>query len=180
MGWSDGAATALLASISRPDIVRRLICVGGFFNANSVPPQDQDWIRSASAESFRKNQPKVVKRYEDATQDGPDHFPVVFEKTKKLAYRTRHQEGRARKDHCANVDNGWRSRRDHPRTYPGTVQIDQGRTVMHHSCDYAFLVIRKAKHRQQSHLRVLAAENKEISWTSGWTSCSREDSVTHE
>src|SRR3989442_9784154 len=145
MGWSDGAATALLALISRPDIVRRLICVGGFFNANSVPPQDQDWIRSASAESFRKNQPKVVKRYEDATQDGPDHFPVVFEKTKKLAYRTRHQEGRARKDHCANVDNGWRSRRGHPRTYPGTVHIVQGRTVMHQSWAQPVLVIQQTQ-----------------------------------
>jgi len=53
---------------------------------------------------------------------------------------------------------------------------------MRHSWDYAFPVIRKAKHREQSHLGVLAAEpeNKEISWTSGWKSCSREDSVTCE
>ena len=84
MGWSDGAAISLLVSISRPDLVKRLICVGGFFNTHSVPLQDQDWIRSATPESFRKSMPTLVKRYDDASPDGPDHFSVVFEKTKKL------------------------------------------------------------------------------------------------
>ena len=84
MGWSDGAITALLVSISRPDLVRRLVCVGGSFNTSSVPAPDQDWIRSATPESFRKNQPKMVKRYDQATPDGPAHFQIVFEKTKKL------------------------------------------------------------------------------------------------
>jgi len=84
MGWSDGAITALLVSISRPDLVKRLVCVGGSFNTSSVPAQDQDWIRSATPESFRKNQPKLVKRYDEANPDGPAHFQIVFEKTKKL------------------------------------------------------------------------------------------------
>ncbi len=84
MGWSDGAITALLVSISRPDLVKRLVCVGGGFNTSSVTAQDQDWIRSATPESFRKSQPKLVKRYDQATPDGPAHFQVVFEKTKKL------------------------------------------------------------------------------------------------
>jgi pimeloyl-ACP methyl ester carboxylesterase len=84
MGWSDGAAIALLVSISRPDLVKRLVCVGGFFNSNSVPLKDQEWIRSATPESFRKSMATLVKRYDEASPDGPDHFSVVFEKTKKL------------------------------------------------------------------------------------------------
>lgn len=84
MGWSDGAAIALLVSISRPDLVKRLVCVGGFFNSNSVPLQDQEWVRSATPESFRKSMGTLVKRYDEASPDGPDHFSVVFEKTKKL------------------------------------------------------------------------------------------------
>ena len=52
LGWSDGAITALLVSISRPDLAKRLVCVGGSFNTSSVPAQDQDWIRSATPESF--------------------------------------------------------------------------------------------------------------------------------
>jgi len=84
MGWSDGAAIALLVSISRPDLVNRLVSVGGFFNTNSVPLQDQDWIRSATPESFRESMPTLVKRYDDASPDSPAHFSIVFEKTKKL------------------------------------------------------------------------------------------------
>lgn len=84
LGWSDGAIIALLLSISRPDLVKRLVCVGGSLNPNSVPAADQDWIRSATPESFRKSQPNLAKRYDEATPDGPAHFPVVFEKTKKL------------------------------------------------------------------------------------------------
>jgi pimeloyl-ACP methyl ester carboxylesterase len=84
MGWSDGAAIALLVSIRRPDLVKRLISVGGFFNTNSASPQDQDWIRSATPESFKKSMPTLVKRYDDASPDGPAHFPIVFEKTRKL------------------------------------------------------------------------------------------------
>jgi pimeloyl-ACP methyl ester carboxylesterase len=71
MGWSDGAAIALLVSMSRPDLVKRLVCVGGFFNTNSVPLQDQEWIRSATPESFRKSMPTLVRRYDDASPDGP-------------------------------------------------------------------------------------------------------------
>jgi pimeloyl-ACP methyl ester carboxylesterase len=75
LGWSDGAAIALLVAIARPDLVRRVISVGGFFNANSVPQKDQDWIRSATPESFRRSMPTLVKRYDDASPDGPSHFP---------------------------------------------------------------------------------------------------------
>jgi len=84
MGWSDGAAIALLVSISRPDLVRHLVSVGGFFNTHSVPRQDQDWIRSATPESFRRSMPTLVKRYDESSPDGSAHFSIVFEKTKKL------------------------------------------------------------------------------------------------
>jgi pimeloyl-ACP methyl ester carboxylesterase len=84
LGWSDGAIIALLISISRPDLVKRLVSVGGMFNTSSVPSQDHDWIRKATPESFRKSQPMLVRRYDEASPDGPAHFPVVFEKTKRL------------------------------------------------------------------------------------------------
>jgi pimeloyl-ACP methyl ester carboxylesterase len=84
VGWSDGAITALLVAISRPDLVKRLVCVSGLFNANSQSPEDLNWIRSLTPESFRKNMPALVKRYDEISPDGPAHFPVVFEKTKRL------------------------------------------------------------------------------------------------
>ena len=54
VGWSDGAIIALLVAISRPDLVKRLICVSGSFDARSQPAQVLDWIRSATPESFKK------------------------------------------------------------------------------------------------------------------------------
>jgi pimeloyl-ACP methyl ester carboxylesterase len=84
LGWSDGAITALLVAISRPDLVKRLVCVSGLFNANSQSPEDLNWIRSLTPESFRRIMPGLVRRYDEISPDGPAHFPVVLEKTKRL------------------------------------------------------------------------------------------------
>jgi len=84
VGWSDGAITALLVAISRPDLVKRLVSVSGIFNTNAQSPEDLNWIRSLTPESFRKNMTALVRRYDEVSPDGPAHFPVVFEKTKRL------------------------------------------------------------------------------------------------
>src|SRR2546426_3740126 len=34
--------------------------------------------------SFRKSMAALVRRYDESSPDGPAHFPVVFEKTKRL------------------------------------------------------------------------------------------------
>jgi pimeloyl-ACP methyl ester carboxylesterase len=84
VGWSDGAITALLVAISRPDLVKRLVCVSGLFDTNAQSPGDLNWIRSLTPESFRKAASPLVKRYDEISPDGPSHFPVVVEKTKRL------------------------------------------------------------------------------------------------
>ena len=84
VGWSDGAIISLLVAISRPDLVKRLVCVSGLFDTNAQPPKDREWIASATPESFRKNQAALVKRYDDVAPDGPAHFPVVFRKTMRM------------------------------------------------------------------------------------------------
>src|SRR5712691_8818151 len=84
VGWSDGAIIALLVAISRPDLVKRLVCVSGLFDTNAQSPEDLNWIRSLTPESFRKNMAALVGRYDEVSPDGPSHFPVVVEKTKKL------------------------------------------------------------------------------------------------
>jgi pimeloyl-ACP methyl ester carboxylesterase len=84
VGWSDGAIIAILIAISRPDLVKRLVSVGGCFNASSLPVKDQKWLASATPESFRKAEPLVAKRYDEAGPDGPGHFRAVFEKTRRM------------------------------------------------------------------------------------------------
>src|SRR3989449_11578929 len=84
IGWSDGAIIALQVAISRPDLVKRLVSVSGLFNAKSQSPEDLKWIGSLTPESFRKLMPGLVRRYDEVSPDGPAHFPVVLEKTKRL------------------------------------------------------------------------------------------------
>ena len=84
VGWSDGAIISLLLAISRPDLVKRLVSVSGCFNTSSLTPKALNWIRSSTPESFRKDEAMLVRRYEEVAPDGPDHFPIVFEKTKRL------------------------------------------------------------------------------------------------
>ena len=78
IGWSDGAIIALLVAISRPDLVKSLVCVSGLFDTNAQSPED------LTPESFRKAASPLVKRYDQMSPDGPTHFPVVLEKTKRL------------------------------------------------------------------------------------------------
>ncbi len=84
VGWSDGGIVGLFVAISRPDLVKRFVCVSGSFNASSVTPKSLDWIRSSTSESFRKDEAILARQYEDVSPDGPAHFPVVFEKTKRM------------------------------------------------------------------------------------------------
>jgi pimeloyl-ACP methyl ester carboxylesterase len=84
VGWSDGAIIALQVAISRPDLIKRLVPVSGLFNAKSQSPQDLNWIRSLTPESFRESASQLVRRYDEISPDGPAHFPVVLEKTKWL------------------------------------------------------------------------------------------------
>jgi pimeloyl-ACP methyl ester carboxylesterase len=84
VGWSDGAVVAFLVAISRPDLVRRIVSIGGLFNTDSLVPQDIAWLKGATPESFRKVEPSLVARYERLSPDGPDHFPMVFKKTIRM------------------------------------------------------------------------------------------------
>jgi pimeloyl-ACP methyl ester carboxylesterase len=41
-------------------------------------------MQKATSEDFRKVDPVGVQQYEKLSPDGPRHFPIIFEKTKKL------------------------------------------------------------------------------------------------
>jgi len=84
VGWSDGAIIALLVAISRPGLVKRLVSVGGLFDTNAQSKEDLNWISSLTPESFTKSASPLVKSYDEASPDGPAHFPVVVEKMKRL------------------------------------------------------------------------------------------------
>ncbi|MDG6904311.1 MAG: alpha/beta hydrolase [Nitrososphaerota archaeon] len=81
VGWSDGGIVALLLAISRPDLVKKIISVGGLAETMAQSAKTRRWIESMNEESFPK---EFVRHYGEISPDGPLHFPVMLEKTKKL------------------------------------------------------------------------------------------------
>jgi pimeloyl-ACP methyl ester carboxylesterase len=84
LGWSDGAAVALLVALSRPDLTRSLVYISMNFDQSGVTPRVRRWIETLTAESFRRDEPMLAKRFDEASPDGPGHFAVVLEKTKRM------------------------------------------------------------------------------------------------
>ena len=54
VGWSDGAAVALLVAQRRPDLVGRMVIIGQYYNSSGrVPGSDLDrLLHSEEAKSF--------------------------------------------------------------------------------------------------------------------------------
>lgn len=77
VGRSDGAVVALLVALQHPDLVERLVLIGKFYNSTGrVPDTDLErWLRTEQAKVFLR------QGYGAVSPDGPDHFPVVYEKT---------------------------------------------------------------------------------------------------
>ncbi len=76
----------------------------------------------------------LVRRYDEASPDGPSHFPVVFEKTKRLWLNEPSIEKKElAKIKAPTMVMGRRQGRDPPRTYPRAIQVDQERAIVRHT-----------------------------------------------
>ena len=80
VGWSDGAVVALLVAMRRPELVQRMVLIGQYFNFDGrVPDSAIDaLLRSPEAMGFLRSE------YDQVSPDGPEHFPVVYEKTMRM------------------------------------------------------------------------------------------------
>lgn len=80
-GWSDGALVALLVALRRPKLVRKLILIDQFIELDKAPafivPMFEGWTADAVP-------PFLRDAYNALSPDGPDHFPVVFEKLRNM------------------------------------------------------------------------------------------------
>jgi len=77
VGYSDGGNTAIVLALARPDLVRKLVCIGANFHWNGMAPVAVEVMAHATPDSFY---PWLVNKYKEVSPDGPEHFPVVFEK----------------------------------------------------------------------------------------------------
>lgn len=76
VGYSAGAAVALLVAINRPDLVDRLVLISCAFHRDGM-------ILHPSAEGTPP--PQLVDAYAEVSPDGRDHFAAVIAKIAKAA-----------------------------------------------------------------------------------------------
>jgi len=83
VGYSDGATTALLTALERPDLVKRMVLISGQFNSDGLLPDmfGDDPARAAADLA----QLPLAQRYAGLSPDGGDHFAVVAEKVIRMA-----------------------------------------------------------------------------------------------
>lgn len=81
VGYSDGANVAMLVALSDPARVRKMVLISGNARADGVNKESRAYLRDVTAETMP---PVVAEEYEKLSPDGAGHFPVIFEKTKRM------------------------------------------------------------------------------------------------
>ena len=88
VGWSDGGIVALLVALARPDLVRKLVVIGGAFDVSGYLPE-----AFAMFDSMRPDDPHLAELrglYEAASPDGASHWGDVVAKLKDMFRREPH------------------------------------------------------------------------------------------
>ena len=81
VGYSDGAIVGMLVAIRRPDLVRKLVSISGNFDCDGLTDEGRAFFESMQPDMFI---PMLVDLYAKASPDGPEHWPVVFEKMRRM------------------------------------------------------------------------------------------------
>lgn len=81
VGYSDGANVAMLLAMAHPERVNRLVLVSGNFRADGMIRPFRLGLRRATAETYA---PEHAEAHRALSPDGPEHWPVVFEKVRRM------------------------------------------------------------------------------------------------
>jgi pimeloyl-ACP methyl ester carboxylesterase len=80
VGWSDGAVVGMLVALRRPELVRKLVVIGQYFNFEGEVPEFRAMI-----DYWGTNLPEELHEvYDRVSPDGPEHFPIVLEKMMRM------------------------------------------------------------------------------------------------
>jgi pimeloyl-ACP methyl ester carboxylesterase len=75
VGYSDGGITALHVALARPELVRSMVLIGTNFRADALLPAMFDLTPDNPMMAM------IAQSYAARSPDGPEHFPVFFEKS---------------------------------------------------------------------------------------------------
>ncbi len=81
VGWSGGAGLGLMVALQRPDLVRRLVLIGGSVAPTAYVPQFEELLRQPADSAVHQSLRTV---YGVVSPDGAEHWPVVFGKIMNL------------------------------------------------------------------------------------------------
>ncbi len=79
VGYSDGAIVGLIVAMRRPDLVKKLVAISANFDCDGLTEEAS--VESWTAETFPA---LFADAYKHLTPDGPDHWPVVFQKIQRM------------------------------------------------------------------------------------------------
>jgi pimeloyl-ACP methyl ester carboxylesterase len=77
VGWSDGAIVGLEVALARPELVRSLVLIGTAAHLDGWRPEERAEAETMTPASLP---PFIREAYDRLSPDGPDHFPIVFER----------------------------------------------------------------------------------------------------
>jgi pimeloyl-ACP methyl ester carboxylesterase len=81
VGWSDGGVIGLELAIKRPDLVKKVVTLGAHSQPSGMTDEFRMEVEGATPENF----PAILSEgYKALSPDGPDHWPVIFEKLKTM------------------------------------------------------------------------------------------------
>lgn len=86
VGYSDGAIVGMLVAISRPDLVKKFVNIGGNFDSDGLTEEARTFLSMATLERFESHPrlSKLGELYKETSPDGPEHFAVVLEKIRRM------------------------------------------------------------------------------------------------
>lgn len=82
VGWSDGALVGLMMVREHHEIARRFVSIGGCYHFRGYTREFARSFEESTPESLNS---LIAQMYKRTSPDGPDHFPVVFEKIKEMS-----------------------------------------------------------------------------------------------
>lgn len=81
VGWSDGANVGMLVALRRPDLVQKLVLISGNFDVSGYTDEFTAFLQQATADTW----PSLISDlYKRTSPDGSAHWPLVFEKIKRM------------------------------------------------------------------------------------------------